>query len=186
MHELDRITHSTDRFNNSSENSGIGRIMAVAIKDARAVSSVHNPELLLCLGAGQGYPELELIEALEIPYQNVTLLDRQFSTTVKDRLTKAAPEATLIESGMFSYLESAKGKHFSLVTAFGLHDVITKETVDEFLRLITGVTDSSAIVFIQHKILPTIVIETVKRHGFVPLLSGPFLFTLSHTSTAEV
>jgi len=186
MHEFDQIAHTSDRFDDIGKDSGLGRIVAFAIEDARAVLSVSKPETLLCLGAGQAYPELALVEALEIPYQNVTLVDKHFSYSAKNRLVEAAPEATLVEDGMFSYLERSNEKRFSLVTTFGLHDVIIKENIDEFLKLLTGVIDNSAIVFIQHKILPAKVIETAKKYRLIPLLSGPFLFTVSHTSTTEV
>src|SRR4051812_33552589 len=105
---------------------------------------------MLGLGAGQGYPELSLAELMGIPHDSVVLLDRKFGAAARDRLARVASSVTLIEQGLFTYLQNPDGKKYSLVTTFGMHDALGSDNMDEFFRLLPNVLVDFAVVFLQH------------------------------------
>jgi hypothetical protein len=185
-HELDMLHHNGDGMDDLGKKSRFGETIAASIKRKRALLSINRPETLLCLGAGQAYPELELVEKLAIPHENVVLLDRRFSELAKDRIATKAPQATLIESGLFTYLQEAEGRSFSLVTGFGLHDVLLEDiSLKEFFRLIPRILEDSAIVFVQHVFPDETIIPAAAKHGLAPVLDNPYFFTPVHNSNSE-
>lgn len=187
LHELDRINHIGDwRDDLNRELTGFGFVASV-IRRQRTLLGLGNPETLLSLGAGQAYPELELADTLAIPHRNIVLLDRYFSFKARDRLAKVAPEATLIESGLYSYLTSVNVGRFSVVTGFGLHDVLAaNESLEEFLRILPRVLDNSGIAFLPHLHPDKTIIPAAARHGLTPVLGSQYFFTPFHAPIAEI
>ena len=113
-HELDKVYRIGDGMDDVGEKSSLGSAVGSSIRFERGrFAGPLSSELILCLGAGQAYPELDLVGELGIPHQNVVLLDRRFSNEARKRFQALAPQATIVESGMFSYLQSAEGMQFS-------------------------------------------------------------------------
>ena len=157
--------------------STLGFNVSAEIMLERSRTGFHTSETVLCLGAGQAYPELQLINSLKIPHENAVFLDRNFSLQARKRLGRLAPKAKLVESGMFAYLEGAQGEHFSLVTTFGLHDVLAdRATFEKFLTLIPGVLDKSAIAVILHSFGGAEAISMAYKHSLAPVLGNYNLF----------
>lgn len=148
-HESDLVSHIGDHIDDLNIDGlwaeTVGNMLATA-REQKPISA----EVMIGMGAGQAYPELDLARIAGIPSQNVFLLDRVFSTTARERIATVAPESKLIESGVFSFLQNPDGNRFTLVTTFGLHDVLKGKNVEEFFRLIPNCLDDSAVVFLQH------------------------------------
>lgn len=117
------------------------------IRKDRGEGADFSSERMLCLGAGQADQELAVANQLGIPHENVVLLDLHFSEAANDRIALEAPSSTRVEQGLFSYLQKPDGVRFSIVTTFGLFDVLNGEHLDEFLRLAPNVLSDNALVF---------------------------------------
>lgn len=74
----------------------------------------------LALGAGEAYPEMQLLERLGLNPTNATLIDSSFDTATRARLGSTHPGLQTVESGLFSFLDNPTAGGFSLVTAFSV------------------------------------------------------------------
>lgn len=164
-HEADLVSHPGDHCDDLNADGSWAELVGIMLARARKEKPIPT-ETLLALGAGQAYPELALARIAQIPLQSVTLLDVEFSSRARRRIATVAPEATLIETGLFSYLQNPDGNRYSLVTTFGLHDVLRGENVEEFFRLLPNVLADSAIVFLHHFGLRINPKETAAKYGF--------------------
>ncbi len=90
----------------------------------------------LALGVGQAQPELAFAEALEIPMENITLVDKQFSPDAVQRLTEKSFTGTKLEQDMFEALEKPIEDKYGIVTLFGAEYAI--EERDAIERLTSG------------------------------------------------
>jgi hypothetical protein len=167
LHKLDRGYYWGDEFDDVGRDGHSADGVAEWVKDRMKPLGICEPLSVLSLGVGQAYPELKFARELGVPMGNVTLLDKYFSERARDRIARLSPEATVLETGMYTYLQDPDDKRYSVVTTFGLHDVFRKtETVEEFFRLLPNVLMDSAIVHLQYSTSATLTGELARRHGF--------------------
>ena len=96
---------------------------------------------LLGLGAGVANPECSLAEILEIPYKDVTLVDKNPNIAKHPILTEHRQGVRyLAGTGIFRYLENPDRKDFSVVTAIGLEYLLGDlKLMENLIRLLPGV-----------------------------------------------
>ena len=150
-------------------------IVMYVLESERGTSD-FSPEHLLCIGAGQSYPEIELVDLLKIPHSNVALLDKHFRTKARERLDSVAPDIMRIEQEMFSYLQNPD-RSFSLITTFGLDYLLVGEFLNEFLGLVPNVLSDQGIVFVQSLEAPRKKSrDFALKHDLSQLNSNPYFF----------
>lgn len=176
LHELDLVSHWGDDYDDVSKDSSYAEIVAQELRLLNSVSRITPEHPMLGLGVGQGYQEVKLAEILGVSQESVVLLDRNFSPTARERLARVVPNATLIERGMFSYLNNPDGRRYSLVTTFGLHDVLRGYMAEEFFRFLPNVLADSAMVFFISTPMEPRATRRAAMYGFTPVTPNNFVF----------
>lgn len=167
-HKLDRRQHIGDGSDSLNYNDDSWVENAELAINLYAEGFDASQTEILGLGAGVAYPELRLAEKLGVPFGKVTLLDRHFSARARERITRVAPDATVIEQGMFSFLSNPDGRKYSLVTTLGLHDAIDEFNKDEFLGLVINVMTEGGILLLTSTALPgQATVNMARRYGLV-------------------
>lgn len=97
-------------------------------------------DLFLGLGAGEAYPEMQIVDRLGFSAASVTLVDKRFSQDAKSRFSTNYPQTTLVESGLFEFLDKSPERGYSLVTALGVeHSLNIPHAMDTFISALPKV-----------------------------------------------
>lgn len=78
----------------------------------------------LGLAAGQAYSELTFASTLGVKPENITLVDRGFSSYTRRHISR---KIQLVESGLFAFLEDPNNSGFTFISAFGIEYVLSDE-----------------------------------------------------------
>jgi hypothetical protein len=148
IHPIDMINDRCDRMDNVGELANCGRAIVEFVRIDRKINDFSN-EQLLCLGVGQGFPELDFINEAKIPHSNIIFLDKNFSSRAIKRLDLLALDIKRVQKGLFSYLANPDQK-FSLITTFGLDYLLDEKAfLYEFFRLVPNAMVDEGLVFVQ-------------------------------------
>jgi len=172
--EIDFVAAALDRFDYASDPS-VGEDMADIILARLAVLGINLPTdaKYLAMGAGQGLAELEMARLLGINTENVTLLDKKFSTRAVARFHDLGFIGTRVEDDAFRFLETPQTQKFDLVSAFSMD--YAYNTNDRLEQLIAGLSanmNADGIVVLTPDKKRFGITQTWAKHGFVSLGGG--------------
>lgn len=142
---------------------------------------------MLGLAAGWSEPEMYIARRIGIPYRNITLVDKNFSGSMKQIFAGEYSEVNAVESGMFEFLETTQKTDYSLVTALSIEYALKNPVaMDTFISLLPRIMQPGGIVLVFPYTGDYDPSSQWQSHGFEPLKTSTTYRGGSHNRLAYV
>ncbi len=126
----------------------------------------------LAMGAGQAIPEFALARSLGISDQNLTLLDKKFSSATLMHFKREHPAVQIIEENAFRFLSRDQKGKYSAISAISMEYAFRKGSMPGFIEALSFIVSPGSFAAV-HPYFGNEDMNLWQQNGFEPLFSSP-------------